>query len=269
MPSCGGALCHTMWEYNRSRAWCWPRQRDLGPTKSLRRWARAGWGKYIAHAICVSNAPSRSRFSRLSFPLTLYASSCFEREAKVISGLNHPHICREPPFFARWQALGIRSRNRSGASGHLEDLERDTTSRLTHLPGRNTFQQWTPDGKGIVFESIRQAASGVYWVLANRVGEAQRLIESQTPIGPSSFSPDGKRLAYVQVSVDGYPQIWTASFEGGHDHPQLGDAEPFLRTSFHHVHPAFSPDGLWMAYSSNESGIYELYVRPVQGPGGK
>jgi serine/threonine-protein kinase len=151
----------------------------------------------------------------------------------------------------------------------VKDLERDTTSRLTHLPGRNTFPQWTPDGKGIVFESIRQAASGVYWVLANGVGEAQRLIESQTPIGPSSFSPDGKRLAYVQVSVDGYPQIWTASFEGGHDHPQLGAGEPFLRTSFHHVHPAFSPHGLWMAYSSDESGTYELYVRPVQGPGGK
>jgi serine/threonine-protein kinase len=64
-------------------------------------------------------------------------------------------------------------------------------------------------------------------------------------------------------------EIWTAPIEGDRDHPRLGKAVPFLRTSFSERTPAFSPDGHWLAYSSNESGIFELYVRPFPGPGGR
>jgi serine/threonine-protein kinase len=57
--------------------------------------------------------------------------------------------------------------------------------------------------------------------------------------------------------------------EGDGDHPRLGKAEPFLRSQSYETFPAFSPDGRWLAYSSNESGKRELYVRPFPGPGGK
>jgi Tol biopolymer transport system component len=153
----------------------------------------------------------------------------------------------------------------------VKDLERDTTSRLTQLPGRNNAPLWTPDGKGIVFGSTRQAAPGIYWIRADGAGEAQRLTDSKTLQlqAPRSFSPDGRRLAYVQFGADIHLEIWTAPVEGDRDHPQLGNAEPFLRTSFSETQPAFSPDGQWLAYSSNESGNLELYVRPFPGPGGK
>jgi serine/threonine-protein kinase len=49
---------------------------------------------------------------------------------------------------------------------------------------------------------------------------------------------------------------------------RLGKAELFLGTPFIEVHPAFSPDGRWLAYMSNESGTTEVYVRPFPGPGG-
>jgi Tol biopolymer transport system component len=153
----------------------------------------------------------------------------------------------------------------------VKDLERGTTSRLTHLPGRNNAPLWTPDGRGIVFGSTRQAAPGIYWIRADGAGEAQRLTDSKTLHlqAPRAFSPDGKRLAYVQFGADIHWEIWTAPVEGDPDHPQLGNPVPFLRTSFSETQPAFSPDGQWLAYSSNESGKFELYVRPFPGPGGK
>ena len=88
-----------------------------------------------------------------------------------------------------------------------------------------------------------------------------------------SFSPDGKRLAYEQRSADGHLEIWTAPVEGNDDRGasqvRLGEAKPFLRTAFDESYPAFSPDGPWLAYQSNETGTYEVYVRRFPGPGRK
>ncbi len=155
----------------------------------------------------------------------------------------------------------------------VKDLERDTVSRLTKLPGRNNFPVWTPDGKNIVFESWGWAGSGIYWIRADGVGEAQRLTEANLRAfqSPHSFSPGGKRLAYsYQQESSGFrAEIWTAPMEGDRDHPRLGKAEVFLRTSFSEWDPVFSPDGHWLAYSSDESGKEEVYVRPFTGPGGK
>src|SRR5262249_32176852 len=148
------------------------------------------------------------------------------------------------------------------------DLERDTLSRLTHLPGRNNFPLWTPDGKSIVFSSAFQEAPGIYWLRADGSGEAHRLIESKTLIKPSSFSSDGKWLAYVQWKPYGNAAIWSARVEGDRDHPRLGKENALLET-FDEGNPAFSPDGHWLAYDSNESGPYEVYVQPFPGPGGK
>ena len=150
----------------------------------------------------------------------------------------------------------------------VKDVDRGTVSRLTHLPGRNNMPLWSPDGQSIVFASGYQAAPGFYWIRADGAGEAQRLTNNQH-LFAHSFSPDGKRMAYDQMNTDGRWEIWTAPVEGDRDHPRLGKPEPFLHTSFSEQKPAFSPDGHWLAYSSNESGALELYVRPFPGPGGK
>ena len=98
--------------------------------------------------------------------------------------------------------------------------------------------------------------------------DISRFLNVRTAVAPS-LSPDGKRLAYRQVLADGRREIWTVAVEGDRDHLRLGDAEAFLRSPFSETQPAFSPDGRWLAYSSNESGDGEVYVRPFPGPGGK
>jgi Tol biopolymer transport system component len=154
----------------------------------------------------------------------------------------------------------------------VKDLERDTVSRLTNLPGRNNQPVWTPDGKNIVFASWEHGAPGIYWIRADGAGEAQRMTETNGGIViqyPHSFSPDGKLLAFSQSGFGTPAEIWIAPIEGDRDHPRLGKAEAFLHNSFSQWDPAFSPDGHWLAYESNESGSYEVYVRPFPGPGGK
>ncbi len=162
----------------------------------------------------------------------------------------------------------------SRGSGHgtemwVKDLDRDTLSRLSNLGGDNRGPVWTPDGKNIVFESTNPAAPGIYWIRSDGSGEPQRLTGNKLLEIPYSFSPDGKRLAFFQSGNGGSPDIFTALIEGDAAHPKLGNVELFLGTPFAETHPAFSPDGRWLAYSSDESGADQVYVRPFPGPGGR
>jgi serine/threonine-protein kinase len=152
----------------------------------------------------------------------------------------------------------------------IQDLERNTTIRLTSLPGVNNSPLWSPDGKYILFQSRYQPNQGHYWIRADGAGEVQRLAEA----GPSeidhasSISPDGKRVAVQGGNPFTEMEVGTKPFEGVPEHPRLGKTEPFVRAPGFTM-PAFSPDGHWLAYASGETGTAEVYVRPYPGPRGK
>jgi serine/threonine-protein kinase len=147
----------------------------------------------------------------------------------------------------------------------VKDIERDTVSRLSFFPGTNSWPVWTPDGKYIVFRSDTPAAPGLYLVRSDGSGEAQRLMDGKGLPTPFSFSPDGKRLAFCATGNGGSQDIFTAAVEGEAGHQRLGKPELFLGTPYIKGEPAFSPDGRWIAYTSNESGTIEVYVRPFPG----
>jgi serine/threonine-protein kinase len=144
----------------------------------------------------------------------------------------------------------------------VEDLDRDTPVPLSSLPGTNLV--WTPDSKYVVFGSPSQANPGVYWTRADGSGEPQRLTDSAAR--PSSFSPRDKRLALFDIGPGFSADIWTAPFEGDADGPRLAKPDRFLHTPSGPAGrptfalPAFSPDGLWIAYCSNETGVSQVYV---------
>ena len=102
----------------------------------------------------------------------------------------------------------------------------------------------------------------MFWQRADGSGGLERLTTSEYTHGPMSWSPDGQLLAFVEVNPTTGYDIWVL---------RLGDrkAQPFLRTPFNESVPQFSPDGRWLAYISNESGPWEIYVQPYPGPGGK
>ncbi|HYM13823.1 MAG TPA: protein kinase [Bryobacterales bacterium] len=153
------------------------------------------------------------------------------------------------------------------------DLERGTMSRVT-FGGAAQEPVWSPDGKHLAYTSGQ--GFNIWWTRADGSGEAQRLTEGTDVQAATAFSPDGKRLAFEGV-LGG--RIWTVPLEdAGTDRPKPGKPEPFLRTPAGDavqgtitvlIAAAFSPDGRWLAYASNESGSSQIYVAPFPGPGGK
>ncbi len=81
---------------------------------------------------------------------------------------------------------------------------------------------------------------------------------------PTSFTPVGKRLAFVQI--DGIPQVWLVEVEERGGQLQAGTPVQWLTTRFTDTNAVFSPTGEWVAYDSNESGRTEVYVRPFSTP---
>ena len=178
-----------------------------------------------------------------------------------------------PRFSPDGKRLVFSMGNGKGSDIWVKDLDRDTPSRLSFLPGLNRWPVWTPDGKNIVFQSSNAAAPGLYGIRSDGSGEAKRLTEGKPLEFPYSFSPDGKRLALFHPGNGGSQDIFTMPVEvdpgRGALGVRLGKAELFLGTPFLEADPAFSPDGRWLAYTSDESGTREVYVRPFPGPGGR
>jgi Tol biopolymer transport system component len=132
-------------------------------------------------------------------------------------------------------------------------LEGERTSRLTFsAPKSNPV--WSPDGTRVAFGSSRPGAAGLYQKSADGSGEEQLLMKADLFAAPNSWSPDGRNLMYVYLG---------SAIDLG-VLPTTGDrkSRAFLDSQFVEGNGEFSPDGKWMAYQSNESGVTQVYIRP-------
>ena len=145
------------------------------------------------------------------------------------------------------------------------EWQRDTMTRLTFGPGPSIYPIWSPDGQYTLF----QAPGGVFWTRSDGAGKPQQLTQSKNAQYPWSFTGDGKRLAFNELTPENQYDIWTVPLESDGAGLRAGKPEPFLQTPFDERHGSFSPDGRWMAYSSNESGSFQVYVRAFPDKGGK
>ena len=132
------------------------------------------------------------------------------------------------------------------------DFVRKTLTRLTFNKERDYFPLWTADGKGITFHNEER---GILWKAADGTGQDE-LIGSlpDRALYPSSWSGDGKALVLSEGS-GATDDIGMISMEGDHKY------SPLLRGKHDERNPQISPNGRWMAYTSDESGRSEIYVR--------
>ena len=136
----------------------------------------------------------------------------------------------------------------------LWDLPRETLTRLTSDPGIDQFPVWTPDSKYLLFGSTR--ASGVshlYRQLADGTHNAERLLESAEDRFPTAVTPDGTQAV---LATGGQGDLMLVRL----DEPRL--LERLTHTPFSERNGTVSPDGRWLAYSADDSGHHEIYVRP-------
>jgi serine/threonine protein kinase/Tol biopolymer transport system component len=142
------------------------------------------------------------------------------------------------------------------------DLKRGVTSRFTSGQ-ENVFPVWSPDGSQILFDSIRNGGvHNLYRKAVDGTGADEVILKSGEDKMPTDWSPDGRHALYYTFGGKTQNDIWALS---------LTDRKPFplVQTEFEERGAKFSPDGRWIAYQSNESGQFEIYVQPFPGPGAK
>jgi hypothetical protein len=145
----------------------------------------------------------------------------------------------------------------------LHDLDRSGRTPLTGTAERGVYPVWSPDGRSIAL----QASSGsgqvnLYRRAADGTGSLERLTTSPNSQSPSDWSPDGTVLAFLESAPGTRNDIWMLDVND----PNHG-TRPWLQTTAAERYPTFSPNGRWLAYSSDESGRDEVYVQPFPGPG--
>jgi Tol biopolymer transport system component len=149
----------------------------------------------------------------------------------------------------------------------IRDFQRATVTRLTQDPTADRAPAWTPDGQRIIFSSVRTGRNALFWQPANGTGTAEKLLEADSQIVANAVSPDGKLLVYRIGSgnVGGSDLMVLELSDGGpgpSPAPGIGKPRPLVQTSFEEHTADLSPDGRWLAYQSNGSGTFEVYVRP-------
>ena len=149
------------------------------------------------------------------------------------------------------------------------DAARDALTRLTFDPGVDRNPVWTPDGRRLVYASSRSGgAQNLYWQRADGSGDATRLTTSPNQQYPGSWHPSGRFLAFQETRPQTGTDLLILPVEGDEASGwKPGTPTVFLSGPFTEQQPRFSPDGRWLAYESNESGAFEIYVRPFPGPG--
>jgi len=144
------------------------------------------------------------------------------------------------------------------------DINREILSPLTFFEGQDESPVWTLDGKRIIFSSAREGG-GVYVKASNAIGEAEQIFSSpDRMIIPISLSSDEKTLLCEEV---GSQTSATGRFEVNNDIVALsmeGESERrvLLDENYGEMTPMISPNGQYMAYESDKSGEWRVYVRP-------
>ena len=189
----------------------------------------------------------------------------FDRGGKQIGSLGEAGI-----YFNLWlspderRAAVDRSDPQTGANDiWLFDLSRGIPSRFTTDPGSDSNPLWSPDGSRIVFTSSREGVLNLYQKVASGVANEEVLLKSGEEKVPDDWSADGRFIVFETLNPKTKWDLWVL--------PMYGDRQPspFLQTEFNERQAQFSPDGKWIAYTSDESGTRDVYVQTFPAPGGR
>ncbi|MEO8308665.1 MAG: TIR domain-containing protein [Pseudomonadota bacterium] len=186
-----------------------------------------------------------------------------DRSGKSLGSIGDPDGSYLGPSVARDGRVAVSRTAQDKMDIWLSDGSR--SSRITFDGAQNVYPVWSPDGERIVYASMAGTASAgaIYQKFTSGTGEAEQILSAGSVKFPSSWSADGRYLLFFIANPEAGVDTWIM--------PMTGDRKPsvLLKTPFFEVWPRFSPDGKWVAYQSDESGRFEIYVRSFVEPDGK
>lgn len=138
------------------------------------------------------------------------------------------------------------------------DLAAGSDLRITFDPANDIAPLWSPDGKRLVWLSSREGATSFYQKPSDGSGQAELLYRSDHQVRPIDWSPDGRFLTFQDNDPKTKWDVKVLPLDGTHQ-PQV-----FAQTPSNEYGGRFSPDGRWLAYTSDESGTTEVYVQAFQ-----
>ena len=240
---------------------------------------RGGSPFAIAAAGTMAHLPARTELPRRALIMV-------DREgrARSLTATRDPYL--HPRLSRDGSRLAFALESDTGADIWIYDMLRGSRTRLTS-GGLNSYPLWSATGTDVTFQAAASPGRLSLFLSPLHGGEPEPLLSDQpssadgalagamagllpgtmphpgsaNPHVPMSWSRDGRFLAFDERKPGAQRDIWVLT--------RGGDPAPFVLTSFDEWSAAFSPDGQWLAYVSNETGRYEVYVQPYPGPGGK
>jgi serine/threonine protein kinase len=146
----------------------------------------------------------------------------------------------------------------------IYDVERGLPRRFTFGSGADQVANWSPDGRSIIYSSNTKGPRDLYRKAVDGTGSEELLYADAANKLATSWSPDGKSVLFFRLDPKTHADIWVLPLR-----PAPSNPFPWLATPATEGFPKFSPDGRWVAYTSDESGAPEVFVAPFPGPGGK
>ena len=149
---------------------------------------------------------------------------------------------------------------------HLFDLAGGTGTRLTSYPGLDAKPRWSPDGKYIVFDSARDSLPpNVFRMSATGIGREQRLLTSPLIQHANDWSRDGRFVLFAMLDPKTQWDIWLLPVKGDAS-ARTPAPSALVQSPANEYNAQVSPDGEWIAYQSDESGDWEIYLRKIDPP---
>jgi Tol biopolymer transport system component len=238
----------------------------------LKSGALSGEPAPIAPDVQVDSLYSHALFSVSSVGMLVYQPGSvsnlaqlawFDHKGKALGSVGQSGLFIEVAISPDGKKVIVVEFQQSNIDLWIYELDRGIHTRLT-TNGANRYPLWSPDGNYVVYASSKgKDKLSLYRKPVNGDNPPELLASAQSGLIPNDWSRDGKFVVVSTSTPETKEDIWIMPMAGDHK------LTSFMQTPFNERAARFSPDQKWVAYSSDESGRYEVYLAPFPAGGRK